>query len=137
MNRAVRAESKTPLRLATCSQTSTYLVMKQNRGGSDSESLAEARDRAPAHSRLMHQRWENLLFLHWGVPAGLIQPTLPAGLSVDTFQGTAYLAISPFFMRGVRPIGMPALPMLSDFQEMNVRTYVRGADGMPGIWFYS
>jgi uncharacterized protein len=86
---------------------------------------------------IMHHRWEALLFLHWPISPGQIQATLPDGLTVDTFQGDAYLTISPFFMRKVRPIGLPPLPWLSEFQELNVRTYVFDKRGVPGIWFYS
>ena len=86
---------------------------------------------------IMHHRWEALLFLHWKISPAEIQPTLPDGLTVDTFDGDAWLAISPFFMRKVRPIGLPPLPWLSEFQELNVRTYVYDERGVPGIWFYS
>lgn len=85
----------------------------------------------------MYHRWESLLFLHWRVPAARIQETLPAGLTVDTFDGDAYLAIVPFFMRNVRPIGVPALPWISHFLELNVRTYAYDEEGVPGVWFYS
>lgn len=103
------------------------------------DTAARLRAREPDGRRpaVMHQRWESLLFLHWRVPAATIQQTLPAGLTVDTFEGEAYLGISPFFMRQVRPTGLPAVPWLSDFLELNVRTYVYNADGVPGIWFYS
>src|SRR4051812_14045967 len=86
---------------------------------------------------VMHHRWEALLFLHWLVSPAEIQRTLPPGLTVDTFEGQAYVAISPFFMRKVRPVGVPPLPWLSEFQELNVRTYVFDKRGVPGIWFYS
>jgi uncharacterized protein YqjF (DUF2071 family) len=86
---------------------------------------------------VMHHRWEALLFLHWPISADEIQATLPDGLTVDTYEGAAYLTISPFFMRKVRPVGLPPLPWLSEFQELNVRTYVFDKDGVPGIWFYS
>lgn len=85
----------------------------------------------------MHQRWESLLFLHWRCAPELIQRTLPPGLSVDTFNGDAYLGIVPFFMRHVRPLWCPALPWVSFFQELNVRTYVFDEAGIPGVWFYS
>ena len=52
---------------------------------------------------IMYQSWENLLFLHWTVDPGIIQQTLPPGLTVDTFSGRAWLGIVPFFMRGIRP----------------------------------
>jgi uncharacterized protein YqjF (DUF2071 family) len=85
----------------------------------------------------MYHRWESLLFLHWRVAAARVQETLPAGITVDTFEGDAYLAIVPFFMRRVRPIGVPALPWISDFLELNVRTYAYDEEGVPGVWFYS
>ena len=85
----------------------------------------------------MYHRWESLLFLHWRLPATTIQETLPAGLTVDTFNGEAYLAIVPFFMRNVRPLGVPAVPWISHFLELNVRTYAYDEQGVPGVWFYS
>jgi uncharacterized protein YqjF (DUF2071 family) len=86
---------------------------------------------------VMYHRWEALLFLHWPIPVDEIQASLPDGLIADTYDGAAYLTISPFFMRNVRPVGLPPLPWLSEFQELNVRTYVFDEGGVPGIWFYS
>ncbi len=85
----------------------------------------------------MYQRWQDLLFLHWSYPAHSIQATLPEGLFVDTFGGSAYLGVVPFFMRGIRPRFLPAVPGLSDFMELNLRTYVHDRAGVPGVWFYS
>ncbi len=82
-------------------------------------------------------RWEKLLFLHWRWDAAEIQARLPVGLQVDTFRGEAWLGIVPFFMRRVRPIGLPAVPWLSNFLELNVRTYVVDGHGRPGVWFFS
>jgi uncharacterized protein YqjF (DUF2071 family) len=85
----------------------------------------------------MLQRWERLAFLHWRWDAEAIQRTLPPGLFVDTFQGDAWLAIVPFFMRGVRPRFCPSVPGVSNFLELNVRTYVHDEHGRAGVWFYS
>lgn len=85
----------------------------------------------------MHQRWAKLIFLHWRWDAAEIQRTLPSGLFVDTFQGDAWLAIVPFYMRGIRPRFCPPVPGISDFLELNVRTYVHDEQGRPGVWFYS
>lgn len=83
------------------------------------------------------QRWARLLFAHWAVAADQVQATLPPGLSVDTFDGAAYLGLVPFFMQRVRPRGLPPLPGISWFLEFNLRTYVCDAQGCPGVWFYS
>lgn len=85
----------------------------------------------------MRQRWRDLLFLHWDWDPNHVQKTLPAGLTVDTWNGRAYLGVVPFFMEGVRPTGLPPVPWLSSFLELNVRTYVRDSQGRPGVWFYS
>ena len=97
--------------------------------------LARSPDGRRPH--LMNQRWESLLFLHWRLPAARVQATLPEGLVVDTYKGDAYLAIVPFCMRKVRPVGVPVLPWISDFEELNVRTYAYDKEGIPGVWFYS
>ena len=91
----------------------------------------------PVGPVVMRQRWKDLLFLHWKLPVDEIQRTLPPGLMVDVFDGAAWVGVVPFFMEGVRPAGLPALPWLSTFLELNVRTYVRDAAGRPGVWFYS
>jgi hypothetical protein len=91
----------------------------------------------PAGSAVMYQQWGDLLFLHWEYSAAAIQATLPEGLFVDTHDGKAYLGVVPFFMRNIRPRFLPAVPGISDFLELNLRTYVHDRSGVPGVWFYS
>ena len=91
----------------------------------------------PAGHAVMYQQWRDLLFLHWEYPAAEIQATLPEGLFVDTFGDKAYLGVVPFFMCNIRPRFLPAVPGISDFMELNLRTYVHDRMGVPGVWFYS
>jgi uncharacterized protein len=86
---------------------------------------------------LMFQEWHHLLFLHWAIDPGVVQRTLPRGLQVDLFDGKAWIGVVPFFMKRIRPYGFPGFPPVSNFLELNFRTYVRDAHGRPGIWFYS
>lgn len=83
------------------------------------------------------QVWTHLLFVHWRVPAELVRPLIPSELSLDTWDGDAWVGLVPFEMSGVRPWWFPAVPGVSNFLETNVRTYVhfRGRD--PGVWFLS
>ena len=85
---------------------------------------------------VMRQTWHHLLFAHWPLDAGALRQRIPAGLELDTYQGQAWLGIVPFHMTNVAPRGVPALPWLSAFPELNVRTYVR-LEGKPGVYFFS
>lgn len=91
----------------------------------------------PAGFPVMRQRWAGLLFLHWPVDPSVIAARLPLGLHVDTFEGKAWLGVVPFFMERIRPTGLPAVPWLSWFLELNLRTYVHDDQGNPGVWFFS
>jgi uncharacterized protein YqjF (DUF2071 family) len=83
-----------------------------------------------------HHRWRRLTFLHWPVPADAIAPTLPPGLTVDIHDDTAWIGLVLFHL-DIRIPGVPYVPWAGRFVETNVRTYVRGPDGAPGIWFLS
>ena len=84
----------------------------------------------------MKMTWRDLLFAHWPVEPDALRPLLPPGLTLDTFDNTAWLGVIPFRMTGVRPRFLPPVPTSSHFCELNVRTYV--TDGSkPGVWFFS
>jgi uncharacterized protein len=85
---------------------------------------------------VMVHRWQQLTFLHWRYDAAAVQRLLPAGLTVETFDGTAWVGLVPFRM-WVAPPGLPALPWLGRFAETNVRTYVQDRHGRSGVWFFS
>jgi uncharacterized protein len=85
---------------------------------------------------VMAQSWHDLLFAHWAVSAEMLRPHIPADLSIDTFEERAWVGVVPFRMTGVRLRFTPALPWLSAFPELNVRTYV-SFGGKPGVWFFS
>lgn len=85
---------------------------------------------------VMQHRWEQLAFLHWAFDPAAVQRLLPDGLTVQSFDGMAWVGLVPFFMR-VGTGGDRALPYLSNFCETNVRTYVQDHEGRTGIWFFS
>ena len=90
----------------------------------------------PAGRWIMAQTWHDLVFAHWPAPADAVRPLIPSALKLDTYEGQCWLGVVAFRMSGVRLRGTPALPWLSAFPELNVRTYVR-ADSKPGVWFFS
>lgn len=91
---------------------------------------------APARQWAQRQTWHELLFAHWPIEPDVIAARLPSGLTLDTFDGKAWLGVVPFWMSGVHPRGVPSMPWISRFPEINVRTYVT-RDGKPGVYFFS
>jgi len=84
----------------------------------------------------MRQTWHDLLFAHWPIPAATMRPLVPSQLTLDTFDGQCWVGVVPFHMSGVSSRGFPALPGLSRFPELNVRTYVTSG-GKSGVYFFS
>ncbi len=95
----------------------------------------------PAGQWLMTQSWHDLLFAHYAVEPTTIRALVPDVLTVDLFQGTAWISVVPFWIANLRPPGLPPMPLISRFPELNVRTYVayRDANGVekPGVYFFS
>ncbi|MBT9560292.1 MAG: DUF2071 domain-containing protein [Myxococcales bacterium] len=84
------------------------------------------------------QRWRDLLFLHWRLPAEVVRPLVPPALELDLWDGEAWVGVVPFTMRDVSPWWSPSVPWISNFHELNLRTYVKGPAGSaPGVWFFS
>jgi uncharacterized protein YqjF (DUF2071 family) len=90
----------------------------------------------PAGPWAMTQTWNDLLFAHWPLPATSLRRLVPPAFELDLFGDTAWLGVVPFRMTNVSVRGVPPLPWLSEFAELNVRTYVRVAD-KPGVFFFS
>ena len=78
----------------------------------------------------------DLLFAHWPVPEKTLRNVVPNAIPIDTYDGFAWIGITPFEIVGAHPRGLPPLPWLSRFPELNVRTYTT-IEGRPGIWFFS
>jgi uncharacterized protein YqjF (DUF2071 family) len=90
----------------------------------------------PAGPWLMTQTWHDLLFAHWAVHPDHVRPLVPPAFELDVFGGQSWIGIVPFSMTNVAPRGIPTFPWISEFPEMNVRTYVRVRD-RPGVYFFS
>ncbi|MBP7948856.1 MAG: DUF2071 domain-containing protein [Verrucomicrobiales bacterium] len=101
--------------------------------------LAKKLQQPPADQHpVMHNRWTDLLFLHWSFAPESVQALLPPGLTVDAFGDRAWIGVVPFGMERIRPVWLPPIPGLSWFLEMNLRTYVTcDKTGEPGVWFFS
>lgn len=104
--------------------------------------LSERGDRLDAdppgliRPRVMVQRWTDVVFLHWAYEPEVVQRVLPAGVTVDTFDGQAWIGLVPFNMEGLGFPRLAPLPHVGAFPEVNVRTYVRIGDRR-AVWFFS
>lgn len=83
-----------------------------------------------------YQEWNRVLFLHWQVPPAIVHPHLPTGLAADRYNGNCYISLVAFTMEQIRPRFLPAVPLISNFDEINLRTYVT-VNGRPGVYFLS
>lgn len=90
----------------------------------------------PAQPIVGYQRWRDLLFLHWPVPVEVLRPLIPEPLSIDTYEGVAYVGLVPFWMIGVRPSWAPERSAFR-FLETNVRTYTHLDGRDPSVYFFS
>lgn len=92
----------------------------------------------PSGRWVMTQRWNDLLFAHWPLKPAALAPHLPDGLQIDTYMGSAWLGVIPFWMDRIKFRGIPPVPGARSFPELNLRTYVRDPHtGTPGVLFLS
>ena len=90
----------------------------------------------PGDPWVLRQSWNTLLFAHWPVARDRLRDLVPPSLELDTFDGESWIAVTPFKLTGLSPRALPALPWISTFNEVNVRTYVV-YEGIPGVYFFS
>jgi uncharacterized protein YqjF (DUF2071 family) len=90
----------------------------------------------PRRPWIMAQTWTDLLFAHWSLAASELEAVVPPQLALQTFDGRAWIGVTPFGVRNLRLRPTFPVPRLSAFPEINVRTYVT-VGGKPGIFFFS
>ncbi|REG99532.1 YqjF family protein [Flavobacterium aquicola] len=71
-----------------------------------------------------YQQWHDSIFLHWSIPAEKIEELLPPELKLDKFEGRAWVSLVAFEVQKMRVHYLPTFPYISDYKEINVRTYV-------------
>jgi uncharacterized protein YqjF (DUF2071 family) len=90
----------------------------------------------PRQPWVMGQRWSDLLFIHRQAKLDAMRALVPPALTLDLYGGAAWVSVTPFYLSHLRPRGIPPLPWVSEFPELNVRTYVTYG-GKPGVYFFS
>lgn len=88
----------------------------------------------PQGNWVYYQEWNQALFLHWQVDEEVLRPLVPDSLEIDTLNGKAYVSLVAFRMEHIRPRQLPAVGFISNFPEINIRTYVKKED-KTGVYF--
>ena len=81
-----------------------------------------------------YQEWNNAVFLHWEVDYELLKTLVPKKLEIDLFKGKAWVSIVAFTMEKIRVKNLPQFPPISNFDEINIRTYVKYKERY-GVYF--
>lgn len=97
---------------------------------------AHRRYALPAKPWQHYQEWHGNIMLHWKVSCDEIKSKIPNGVELDLFEGQAWVSLIAFSVCDLRTEIIPPLSFISDFHEINLRTYVI-KDGKPGIYFFS
>lgn len=90
----------------------------------------------PSEAWGWQQSWLDLAFLHFRVSAKEVRSLLPPEVTLQEFDGSAWVGVVPFRMAGVMRRPPLDIPLIGSFPELNLRTYVK-VDGKPGVWFFS
>lgn len=108
--------------------------MKKSTKKNLSQSISHRKWPLPVKRWNYYQEWNKALFLHWKVPVDILQQFLPLGLPLDTFENEAWISLVAFTMEKIRPKNLPAFAPISNFHEINIRTYVI-QDNKSGVYF--
>lgn len=72
--------------------------------------------------------WRHLVVLNYPCDPALLAPRVPKGVELDHFNGVCYVSVVGFLFLSTRVLGMP-IPGHRDFEEVNLRFYVRREQG--------
>ncbi|RXJ44607.1 YqjF family protein [Gelidibacter gilvus] len=90
----------------------------------------------PAQPWKFYQEWNNAIFLNWQVDLNDLKDFVPHELEIDLFEGKPWISVVAFTMEKIRPKNLPSFPPISDFDEINIRTYVK-SNHKTGVYFLS
>ncbi|WP_190811694.1 YqjF family protein [Flagellimonas sp. S3867] len=83
-----------------------------------------------------YQEWNDAIFLHYQVDLTELEKFVPKELEIDLFAGKPWVSVVAFSMEKIRPKNLPSFPPISDFDEINIRTYVK-SNNKTGVYFLS
>jgi uncharacterized protein len=73
--------------------------------------------------------WRDLVMLNYEVAPAILQPYVPRGVELDAFEGRTFVSLVGFQFLRTRLYGIFAVPFHCNFEEVNLRFYVRRREG--------
>jgi uncharacterized protein len=84
----------------------------------------------PQENRVfLSAEWRDLVMLNYEVDRALLEEYVPAGTVLDSFDGRTYVSLVAFQFRRTKLLGTLAVPFHANFDEVNLRFYVRRNGG--------
>ncbi len=75
-------------------------------------------------ANFLSAHWKNLLMLNYAIEPSILEPFLPTGTELDYYNGKCYVSLVSFMFLDTKIKGI-GFPLHRDFEEMNLRFYVR------------
>ncbi len=90
----------------------------------------------PENPWLQAQTRRDVLLAYWPVDHDRLERLLPPELTADVFDGRSWVGVSAYRVTALRVRGLPPLPGLSSFPQLELFACVT-ADERPGLWVFS
>jgi uncharacterized protein YqjF (DUF2071 family) len=90
-----------------------------------------------ASRAFLSAEWRYLLMLNYEIDPQVLLPLVPAGVELETWQGKTLVSMVGFLFLKTKVLGLP-IPMHRNFEEVNLRFYVRrkvGEEWRRGVVF--
>ena len=72
--------------------------------------------------------WENIIMVNYEIDPEILRPFLPKGVTIDLFEGKAYISLVGFMFKKTKIFNIP-IPRFGTFEEINLRFYVKREEG--------
>ena len=90
----------------------------------------------PNQNWRFYQEWNRAIFLHWQVDLVDLEKFVPEEIEINLFDGKPWVSLVAFTMEKIRPRYLPCFSPISNFDEINIRTYVKSKN-KTGVYFLS
>jgi uncharacterized protein YqjF (DUF2071 family) len=84
---------------------------------------------SPAERIFLSADWRDLALLNYEISPDLLAPYVPRGTELDSFNGQTLISLVGFRFLRTKLFGFLPLPFHTNFDEVNLRFYVRRQEG--------